>query len=84
MVERNDSKINSGVVLLLLFLATVIVQAVFVVLKLFHLVQWDWVYVLIPAIAIGVALIALLLFLIFYIFVMTKTLDDEQRHSDDN
>ena len=84
MVEKVNSKINSGVALLLLFLATVIVQTVFVILKLFHFGQWDWVDVLIPAIAIGVALIALLLFLIFYIFVMTKTLDDEQRHLDDN
>lgn len=71
MVERTESKFSHGVIALLVFILAVITQITFVMLRIFHVIDWCVVWILMPMIVIGGLLLLLVGFLIFYV-LLTK------------
>lgn len=71
MVERTESRFSLGVIALLVFILAVITQITFVMLRIFHVIDWSAVWILMPMIVIGGLLLLLVGFLIFYV-LLTK------------
>lgn len=71
MVERAESRFSFGVIALLVFIFAIIIQITFVLLRIFHVIDWSAVWILMPMIVIGGLLLLLVGFLIFYV-LLTK------------
>lgn len=71
MVERAESKFSLGAIALLVFILAIIIQITFVMLRIFHVIDWSAVWILMPMIAIGGLLLLLVCFLIFCV-LLTK------------
>lgn len=71
MVERAESRFSLGAIALLVFILAIIIQITFVMLRIFHVIDWNAVWILMPMIVIGGLLLLLVVFLIFYI-LLTK------------
>ena len=71
MVERTESRFSLGVITLLVFIFAIIIQITFVLLRIFHVIDWSAVWILMPMIVIGGLLLLLVGFLIFYV-LLTK------------
>ena len=66
MVEKVESKFTLGAASVLCFIIAMFTQAVFLVMRLFKAITWDWVYVLLPLIIVAGILVLLALFIIVY------------------
>ena len=71
MVERMESKFSHGAIALLVFILALITQITFVMLRIFHVINWNAVWVLMPMIIIGGLFLLLVVFLIFCV-LLTK------------
>ena len=71
MVERAESKFSLGAIALLVFILAIIIQITFVMLRIFHVIDWSAVWILMPMIVIGGLLLLLVCFLIFCV-LLTK------------
>lgn len=71
MVEKAESRFSFGVIALLVFIFAIIIQITFVLLRIFHVIDWSAVWILMPMIVIGGLLLLLVGFLIFYV-LLTK------------
>lgn len=71
MVERTESRFSLGVIALLVFIFAIIIQITFVLLRIFHVIDWSAVWILMPMIVIGGLLLLLVCFLIFCV-LLTK------------
>ena len=67
MVEKKRSKITGGAIILILLICFILMQLIFLSLRLMHTIDWQWVYVFMPSIVIGAIILAVVLFLILYI-----------------
>ena len=77
MVEKVNSKFTLGTIALLFFLIATLTQVVFFFLRVFHAIDWNWVWVLMPAIVIGGLFLLLVCFLILYVLIVGPGRDDE-------
>lgn len=69
MVERTESKFSHGAIALLVFILAAITQITFVILRIFHVIDWSTVWILMPIIVIGGLLLLLVCFLIFCVLL---------------
>lgn len=77
MVERTESRFSLGAIALLVFIFAIIIQITFVLLRIFHVIDWNAVWILMPMIVIGGLLLLLVVFLIFYILIAGPNRTDE-------
>lgn len=70
MVEEVKSKFTFGAAALLFFILAIITQFVFFFLRIFHVIDWNWVWVLMPAIIVGGLLLLVVLILIFSVLLL--------------
>lgn len=77
MVEKANSKFSMGAAALIFFMVAIVTQIVFVLLRIFHVIDWNAVWILMPMIVIGGLLLLLLCFLIFYVLLVRPDRTDE-------
>ena len=70
MVEKVNTILTIGAACLLGFIAAMIVQCVFLFLKIFGAITWGWVWVLLPVIIVAGMLVLLALFLVIYAVIV--------------
>lgn len=78
MVEKVNSKFTFGIIALLFFIFASLTQIVFFLLKIFNVIDWNWVWVCLPVIIIGGLLLLLVCFLILYIRIVGPGRDDDK------
>ena len=78
MVEKVNSKFTFGIVALLFFILASLTQIAFFLLKVFNVIDWNWVWVCLPVIIIGGLLLLLVCFLILYILIVGPGRDDDK------
>ena len=66
-----------GAAALIFFMVAIVTQIVFVLLRIFHIIDWNAVWILMPMIVIGGLLLLLLCFLIFYVLLVRPDRTDE-------
>lgn len=77
MVENKNKK-SFGFYAVIAFIFALVLQITFVLLKVFSVISWNWVYVLMPALIIGAGFLLLILFLLLYIVVLGRHYDDDE------
>lgn len=70
MEEPIKSRMTVGSLAMTIFLAMLIIQSIFVILKVAGLLSWSWVWTLSPLIAICAAIVTFFVFLVVYAFIM--------------
>ena len=78
MVERTESKFSLGVIALRVFIFAIIIQITFVLLRIFHVIDWNAVWILMPMIVVGGLLLLLVGFLILYVLLTRPGKVDEE------
>lgn len=74
-----NRKLNIGAILLIYIATTFILQIVFFVLRLMHIIAWHWLWICSPIISIF-----LIMFLIFLFVMISVLIIDHENHENKN
>jgi uncharacterized membrane protein len=82
IIERRHSKPWLAIAIIFYIMATICVEATFIILKVCGVIAWSWGAVFIPFIIMGIVAFAFMLFLVCCAVLITAEYRNEEKESD--